>query len=93
MKRRQFLGGLGAAVMGRPFAVRAQQAGQMRHIGVLVGLAPDENGTAAIGFASNWPCRQMIIIAGRSWFNRMVGTLSPSLAKARTHLASQSPVP
>ncbi|TMJ47691.1 MAG: ABC transporter substrate-binding protein [Alphaproteobacteria bacterium] len=50
MKRRQFLGGLGAAVMGRPFAVRAQQAGQMRHIGVLVGLAPDENGTAAIGF-------------------------------------------
>ncbi len=50
MKRRQFLGVLGATTIAWPLAARAQQAEQMRHIGVLVGLAPDENGQAAAGF-------------------------------------------
>jgi putative tryptophan/tyrosine transport system substrate-binding protein len=50
MKRRHFLGVLGGTAIALPGVLRAQQAQEMRHIGVLVGLAPDENGPAAIGF-------------------------------------------
>jgi putative ABC transport system substrate-binding protein len=49
-KRRALLGVLGASVIARPFAVRAQQPEQMRHIGVLVGLAPGASNPAAEGF-------------------------------------------
>lgn len=50
MKRRQILGGLGATAIAWPLAARAQQLGQMRHIGVLVGLAPDANDPSAESF-------------------------------------------
>jgi putative ABC transport system substrate-binding protein len=50
MRRRQFLGVLGATTIAWPLAARAQQPEQMRHIGVLVGLSPDENGQSAIVF-------------------------------------------
>jgi putative ABC transport system substrate-binding protein len=50
MKRRQFFGVLGATAIAWPLAVRAQQPEQMRHIGVLVGLAPDANDPVADGF-------------------------------------------
>jgi putative ABC transport system substrate-binding protein len=48
MKRRQFLGVLSAAAFAWPNALRAEE--QMRHIGVLVGLAPDANSPVADGF-------------------------------------------
>jgi putative ABC transport system substrate-binding protein len=50
MRRRQFFGVLGATAIAWPLAVRAQQPEQMRHIGVLVGLAPDANNPVADGF-------------------------------------------
>ena len=50
MKRREFLGVLGASAIAWPYAVRAEPPDQMRHIGVLVGLAPDANNPVADGF-------------------------------------------
>jgi putative ABC transport system substrate-binding protein len=50
MKRREFLGVLGASAIAWPHAVRAEPPEQTRHIGVLVGLAPDASNPAADGF-------------------------------------------
>jgi putative ABC transport system substrate-binding protein len=50
MKRRRFFVVLGATAIAWPLAVPAQQPEQMRHIGVLVGLAPDANDPVADGF-------------------------------------------
>jgi putative ABC transport system substrate-binding protein len=50
MKRREFLGVLGASAIAWPQAVRAEPPEQTRHIGVLVRLAPDASNPAADGF-------------------------------------------
>jgi putative ABC transport system substrate-binding protein len=48
MQRREFLAILGSAVATRPLTVHAQQADRMRRIGVLIGLADDAQGRAAL---------------------------------------------
>src|SRR4051794_41698114 len=63
MRRRQFLGVLGAAVALRPLAdAFAQQAQQKRRIGVLVGLAPTEDAPSAQAFIT--PFRESMQSAG-----------------------------
>jgi len=62
MKRRQFLGVLGGTAIAWPLAVRAQQPGQMRHIGVLVGLASSADDPIADWFLR--PFRDALLQAG-----------------------------
>lgn len=50
MKRRDVLAGFGAMAFAWPFAARAQRSGEMRHVGVLVGLAPGAEDPVAEGF-------------------------------------------
>src|SRR5204862_541395 len=42
MRRREVLGALGAMATGWPLAARAQQADEVRHLGVLTNLASDD---------------------------------------------------
>ena len=62
MQRRDFLGILGGAAAAWPLGVRAQQPEQMRHIGVLVGLASSANDPIADGFLR--PFRDAMLQAG-----------------------------
>src|SRR4051794_41482447 len=63
MRRRQFLGVLGAAVTLRPLPdAFAQQSQQKRRIGVLVGLAPTEDAPSAQVFIK--PFRESMQSAG-----------------------------
>jgi putative ABC transport system substrate-binding protein len=62
MRRRRFLGVLGGAAVPWPLAALAQQPKQMRHIGVLVGLAASADDPVADGFLG--PFRDALRQAG-----------------------------
>jgi len=48
MQRREFLSILGSALAAVPLTAHAQEAGRIRRIGVLIGLADDAQGQAAL---------------------------------------------
>lgn len=61
MRRRDFIGLVGGAAAW-PLAVRAQQTQQTRRVGVLVGLAPNEDAPTAQSFIK--PFRESMRLAG-----------------------------
>jgi putative tryptophan/tyrosine transport system substrate-binding protein len=70
MKRREFIAGLGAAVAW-PLAVRAQQSGRMRRIGVLMGQ--EENDPDAKARLSGFTQR----LSELGWTDGLNGMMEP----------------
>ncbi len=66
MRRREFIAGLGSAVVARPLAARAQQPDRMRHVGVLMNVVQDDPGGPADVMAFRHGLAELGWIEGRN---------------------------
>jgi ABC-type uncharacterized transport system substrate-binding protein len=66
MRRREFIAGLGSAVVARPLAARAQQPDRMRHVGVLMNVVQEDPGGPADVMAFGHGLAELGWIEGRN---------------------------
>jgi ABC-type uncharacterized transport system substrate-binding protein len=66
MRRREFIAGLGSAVVARPLAARAQQPERLRHVGVLMNVVQEDPGGAADVMAFRQGLAELGWIEGRN---------------------------
>src|SRR5215475_7663325 len=66
MRRREFIAGLGSAVVARPFAARAQQPERVRHVGALMNVVQEDPGGAADVVAFRQGLAELGWIEGRN---------------------------